>query len=189
MEANQLPCDSIWLDIEYSHEKRYLTWNKNLFPNPQEMVNTLVAHQRKLVTIVDPHVKYDEDFFVYAEAKRRGILVQGPDSQVYHGQCWPKTSAWIDYLNPLSLDFVKLLYCHSHADKLKQITTLDDYIWHSGNVGIWIDMNEPACFEKTDKTMSKQLLHTVSLLTEGGTTEKKVVEHRDVHSLYGFYST
>lgn len=36
-----------------------------------------------------------------------------------------------------------------------------DFIWNDKNVGILIDMNEPACFEKTDKTMPKSNLHTL----------------------------
>lgn len=28
-------------------------------------------------------------------------------------------------------------------------------------MGIWIDMNEPACFELTDKTMPKTNLHSI----------------------------
>lgn len=50
-------------------------------------------------------------------------------------------------------------------------------------------MNEPACFEKSDKTMTKTNFHTVELIKSNGAVEERLVEHRDVHSLYGFYSS
>jgi alpha-glucosidase (family GH31 glycosyl hydrolase) len=40
------------------------------------MLAEIVAAERRLVTIVDPHVKFDEEYFVYKSAKARGILVQ-----------------------------------------------------------------------------------------------------------------
>ena len=90
-------------------------------------------------------------------------------------------SAWIDYFNVDSLQFLKELYTtNPFKDK--------DYIWDDPNVGIWIDMNEPACFEKSDKTMTKTNHHKVQLLDIGGKASSKLVEHRDVHSLYGLYS-
>lgn len=69
-------------------------------------------------------------------------------------------------------------------------------MWHSKDVGIWIDMNEPACFEKTDKTMPKSNLHKVAVFKslvglgeEELETEEVLLEHRYVHSLYGFMSS
>ena len=40
-----------------------------------EMLQKIIGDQSHLVTIIDPHVKFDEEYFVYKEAKNRGILV------------------------------------------------------------------------------------------------------------------
>ena len=42
MNDNQLICDSIWLDIEYSNEKRYFTWDNKNFPDPKKMNDYLI---------------------------------------------------------------------------------------------------------------------------------------------------
>ena len=52
-----MPCDAIWLDIEYSDEKRYFTWDKVAFPKAKELLESLKSQGRKLITIIDPHVK------------------------------------------------------------------------------------------------------------------------------------
>ena len=67
-------------------------------------------------------------------------------------------SGWIDYLNKDSKEFVKKLYTTVPKEWINYEE--QDYIWNDPNVGIWIDMNEPACFEKSDKTMTKTNFHT-----------------------------
>ena len=61
-EELDYPLDVIWLDIEHTDGKRYFTWDKNLFPTPVEMQQAVSAHGRKMVTIVDPHIKRDDGY-------------------------------------------------------------------------------------------------------------------------------
>jgi mannosyl-oligosaccharide alpha-1,3-glucosidase len=58
-EELDFPMDVIWLDIEHTDGKRYFTWDKNLFQTPKEMQEAVAAHGRRMVTIVDPHIKRD----------------------------------------------------------------------------------------------------------------------------------
>lgn len=58
-EELDFPMDVIWLDIEHTDGKRYFTWDKNLFQTPVDMQQAVSAHGRKMVTIVDPHIKRD----------------------------------------------------------------------------------------------------------------------------------
>ena len=39
------------------------------------MLENIVNSDRKLVTIIDPHVRKDEEYFVYKEASKLGIFV------------------------------------------------------------------------------------------------------------------
>lgn len=87
------------------------------------MLAEVVKNKQNLVTIIDPHLKNDEEFFVYKEAKRSKVLVMSKDMEIYHGKCWPSTSAWLDYFNPEIGNLLEILYCKSHSEKLKQITT------------------------------------------------------------------
>lgn len=55
-----------------------------------------------------------------------------------------------------------------------------NYIFSDPNVHIWNDMNEPACFDPYEKSMAKSNLHRFP---------HGLVEHRDVHNLYGYFNT
>lgn len=64
-DTHRTPVDVIWLDIEHTDGKRYFTWDRSKFPNPGEMVDKLLLKGRKLVTVVDPHIKRDSAWQIY----------------------------------------------------------------------------------------------------------------------------
>ncbi|KAK6766925.1 hypothetical protein RB195_026284 [Necator americanus] len=162
-DEHDIPLDVLWLDIEHTDGKRYFTWDKEKFPNPKEMIDDLTSKGRKLVTIVDPHIKKDNKYSVYAEAKKEGLLVKNRDGTVYEGNCWPGDSVYIDFLNPAARTF--------WADQF----SFSKYEGSTKDVYTWNDMNEPSVFSGPEVTMEKDLIHY------GG------LEHREVHNLYGFY--
>ncbi len=47
-----------------------------MFPNPLEMQANVTRHGRKMVTIVDPHIKRDDAFPVHKEATHKGKSVK-----------------------------------------------------------------------------------------------------------------
>jgi len=88
-EKYQIPLDVVWLDIEHTNGKRYFTWDTGKFPNPERMQNDLAFYGRKMVTITDPHIKKDDGYQIYADAKARGYFVKSKDGLDYEGSCWP----------------------------------------------------------------------------------------------------
>jgi alpha-glucosidase len=52
----KIPCDAIYLDIDYMEGFRCFTWNKEYFPDPK-MVAELAADGFKTVVIIDPELK------------------------------------------------------------------------------------------------------------------------------------
>ncbi|HLO50582.1 MAG TPA: TIM-barrel domain-containing protein, partial [Kamptonema sp.] len=53
-----LPCDVIHLDIDYMRGYRVFTWSPKRFPDPAKLIADLQANGFKVVTIIDPGVKY-----------------------------------------------------------------------------------------------------------------------------------
>lgn len=54
----------MWLDIEHTNEKRYFTWDQDQFPNPSKLLDHMSSFGRKMVTIVDPHIKRDSKYLL-----------------------------------------------------------------------------------------------------------------------------
>ncbi len=101
MSKHSIPCDAIWLDIEYTQEKKYFTWDNQTFGMAKKLLHRLVEDGRKLVTIIDPHVKKDEDYFMFKDMASKKLYILDADGETpYIGWCWPKTSVWIDFMNP-----------------------------------------------------------------------------------------
>ena len=160
-DKHQIPYDVIWLDIEYTNEKQYFTWNHDTFSDPIDMQNHLDEHKRKLVIIVDPHIKNVPNYHIVDELKSKSLAVKNKDGNIYEGWCWPGSSHWVDCFNPTAIEWWKTLFKYSN------------FKGTASNSFIWNDMNEPSVFNGPETTMPKDNIH------HGGW------EHRDVHNLNG----
>lgn len=161
MDKFKIPYDVIWLDIEYTDGKKYFTWDPHTFQNPIAMGEQLDKRDRKLVTIIDPHIKNEGGYHIVDEMKSKGLAVNNKDGDIYEGWCWPGSSHWIDAFNPLAIKWWTSLFKY------------DAFKGTLANTFIWNDMNEPSVFNGPETTMPKDNLHHDNW------------EHRDVHNLNG----
>jgi len=157
----KIPYDIIWLDIEYTDGKKYFTWDPHTFPDPIAMQKQLDDHERKLVVIIDPHIKNEGGYSVVEELKSKSLAVKNKDNNIYEGWCWPGSSHWIDCFNPSAISWWQSLFSYS------------SFPGTAPNTFLWNDMNEPSVFNGPETTMPKDNLHYDNW------------EHRDVHNLNG----
>jgi mannosyl-oligosaccharide alpha-1,3-glucosidase len=69
---------------------RYFTWDQLRFPDPEVMIQNVSTKGRKMVTIIDPHIKRDDGYHVYRDANNHdGYFVKNKDGHTYDGWCWP----------------------------------------------------------------------------------------------------
>jgi alpha 1,3-glucosidase len=69
------------------------------FQNPYQMQEKLASEGRKLVVIIDPHLKNDHFYFVGKEARERNFLIRNGDGNGnYEGFCWPGKSNYPNFL-------------------------------------------------------------------------------------------
>ena len=81
MTQHKIPFESVWLDIEYTEDKKYFTWDNQTFPEAKKMLEQLVKDGRKLITIIDPHVKQDDGYFLYREMIEKKLYVMDSSSE------------------------------------------------------------------------------------------------------------
>lgn len=166
-DEEDIPMDVMWLDIEYSRDHMYGVWEELNFPNPEAMIDGLDANGRKLVIIIDPHLKRTSSYWLYKEAQSHEVLVKTPDgSGEYEGWCWSGSASWLDMFNPKATTWWKSQYT---LDSKNQ----GPIRANRRNMHIWNDMNEPAIFNGPEVTSPKDVIH------HGGW------EHRDIHNING----
>lgn len=78
----------------------YVQWHKSYFPTPLEMQKNVSKHGRKMVTIVDPHLKRDENYYIHKEATAKGLYIKNKDGSDFDGWCWPGQSSYLDFTSP-----------------------------------------------------------------------------------------
>ncbi len=158
-----IPCDAIWLDIDFMDGFRVFTFNPQTFPDPPGLAADLLRQGFRLVATVNPGVRVDPGYSVYDSGTRSRVWVSTREGHVFKGKVWasscvfpdftsPRVRAWWAGLQPLLLD--------------------------QGVAGLWNDMNEPSIFDGPDLTMPETVHHA-----GGGGLQPG--QHLQYHNLYG----
>lgn len=158
----KIPCDAIYLDIDYMEEYRVFTWNQRLFPNAKTMIEDLKEQGFKTVVMIDPGIKVDNDYFVYKQGVENDYFCKRPDGETVIAPVWPAKCAFPDFTDPEVRNWWADLYESLMSD-------LD-------MGGIWNDMNEPAVFEVKRKTFPNDIRHDY---------DGHPCSHKKAHNIYG----
>ncbi len=130
--ARDLPADGIWLDIDYMDGFRSWTWDPVGFPDPSGLVAAVQGLGFQVTAIIDPGLKVDPEWDVYQSGLEGGHFL-GKDGTPFEGEVWPGPSVFPDFSRPATRAW--------WASLVPRLT--DHGVW-----GIWLDMNEPASFQK-----------------------------------------
>jgi len=155
----EIPCDAIYLDIDYMDGYRCFTWDKKYFPDPKKMISDLAANGFKTVVMIDPGIKVDENYWVFKEGQQNRYFCRRGDDYFMEGFVWPGRCQFPDFTNPTVREWWGTLY--------KGL--VDD-----GVAGFWNDMNEPAVFGRG--TFPDDVRHNYDGYRGS---------HRKAHNIYG----
>ncbi|WP_270090195.1 glycoside hydrolase family 31 protein [Sphingobacterium sp. SYP-B4668] len=154
-----IPCDAIYLDIDYMDGYRCFTWNKQYFPNPKKMISDLASDGFKTVVMIDPGIKVDDNYWVFKEGQENKYFCRRGDDYFMEGFVWPGRCQFPDFTNPKVREWWGSLYKGLVED---------------GVAGFWNDMNEPAVFGRG--TFPDDVRHYY---------EGHRGSHRKAHNIYG----
>ncbi len=182
LRARRIPCDAIWLDIDYMDRFRVFTWNRASFPEPARLARELRREGLRVVALVDPGLAASPDYEPFMAARRGGHLVRaaakvaGGARAVPHtaatrltdglaiGAVWPGACAFPDFTAQRTQRW--------WADRVAR------FVAESGLDGLLCDMNEPAVFDGPDKTLPDSARHR-------GWPGAGSGDHARFHNLYG----
>ncbi len=146
-----LPLDVLHLDIDYMQQYRVFTWDTSRFPDPKGFTERLARQGVKVVTIVDPGVKYqppdkgardaatsnpelapqDKSYYVFNQGLEKDYFQKRKGGKLFVPRVWPGESAFVDFTLPEARRWWGDLH-RAYLD--------------NGVAGIWNDMNEPSDF-------------------------------------------
>ncbi|WP_052078966.1 glycoside hydrolase family 31 protein [Spirochaeta lutea] len=124
-----IPCDGLWLDIDYMHEYRVFTLNTTGFIGAEQRLLALGQTGRRVVPILDPALKREEGNPLVEEARTGGLFSLNPSGKPYVGFVWPGASYFPDF----SLPETRAWWSRNAADLAAR-----------GFAGFWVDMNDPS---------------------------------------------
>ncbi len=158
----KIPCDAIYLDIDYMDGFRCFTWDKEKFPQPKRMVDELAKDGFKTVVIIDPGIKIDYEYDVFLEGLLNDYYCKRADGPYMKGKVWPGECYFPDYTRPEVREWWAGLF--------------RGLIEEVGVSGVWNDMNEPAVMDVPGKSFPDDVRHDY---------DGNPCSHRKAHNIYG----
>jgi alpha-glucosidase len=159
----RIPCDAIYLDIDYMDGFRCFTWDPRRFPDPSRLTADLAKDGFKTVVILDPGIKADHRYSVCRSGLQEGVFLKYPDGEPFVAPVWPGNCYFPDFTSPAA-----------RAWWGRQYAGLLDV----GVNGFWNDMGEPAIFGSVDS--SPDVPDYVRHDWEG-----QGAPHLEAHNVYG----
>uniref|UniRef100_A0A453QVJ7 Uncharacterized protein n=1 Tax=Aegilops tauschii subsp. strangulata TaxID=200361 RepID=A0A453QVJ7_AEGTS len=158
-----IPCDVVWMDIDYMDGFRCFTFDNNRFADPKSMVDDLHSIGCKSIWMLDPGIKEEKGYFVYDGGSENDVWIKKADGSPFIGEVWPGDCVFPDFT--------------SERIRTWWARLVRDFI-SNGVDGIWNDMNEPA-MTTTTKTMPESNIH------RGDADIGGVQNHSYYHNVYG----
>jgi alpha-glucosidase len=157
-----IPCDVLWLDIDYMDRFRCFTFDHGKFPDPAALTADLRSRGFHSVWMIDPGISTDDGYRVHEWG--RPHFIRDARGDEFRGKVWPESCAFPDFTNADVRAWWAGLY--------------GEFLSH-GIDGVWNDMNEPAIFDGPGKSIPLTCRHEADADLGGPG------DHARYHNLYG----
>lgn len=164
----QIPCDVLWMDIDYMDRFKIFTFDPVKFPDPTRLNADLHTLGFKSVWMIDPGAAVENDYSVWEQGTERDVWCKAWNGQDFRGPVWPPDCVWPDFTRADVCDWWGGLY--------------EDFM-ATGIDGVWNDMNEPAIVlhgEEGGFTMAPDARHS------GGLLGLPPGPHAQYHNAFGY---
>lgn len=125
-----IPCDGLWMDLDYMDEYRIFTIDSKAFPEgPEVSASLLEKNRRRIVPIIDPGVKFEPGYAVYDDGHEKDVFCKTNEGREFIGLVWPGETVFPDFSLPTVRN-----WWSGYSQSFRQ----------SGFGGCWVDMNDPS---------------------------------------------
>ena len=110
--TKKLPCDVLWMDIDYMDQYKIFTFSNPSFPNPAELNKYLHNLNFKSVWMIDPGIKKESGYAIYDQGTTANHWVQNNIKETFVGNVWPGPCVFPDYTIPATRNWWSNLYAN-----------------------------------------------------------------------------
>ena len=182
---NKLPCDVLWMDIDYMQDNWIFTFSPKRIPDPTAMMKSLHDMNFKGVWMIDPGLPNSDKKVYFGKEDGYKPYIYGEGNKIkvndlpiwvllkdkktpFVGNVWAKSEVFPDFTMPEAREWWGSLY--------------KDFMSH-GFDGVWNDMNEPEIFDTPTKSMPLSNIHRGGKLPDGRVLKEGT--HDEYHNIFG----
>jgi alpha-glucosidase len=158
----KIPCDSLYLDIDYMDKYQCFTVNKTYFPDLKRLIADLKKDDFETVVMIDCGIFVNKNYPIYIDGVKENIFLKRGNGELAIAPVWPEKCVFPDYSNPK----VREWWSNLHKEFCKDLKIS----------GFWNDMNEPAVFNVKSMSFLEDLQHDF---------DGKPCNHAKAHNIYG----
>ena len=127
---HKIPCDSLWLDLDYMDGFRIFQTSTEMFPEGVAITAKKLAESgRRIVPILDPGVKFEVGYPVYDDGHKAKVFCLNAEGTEFVGMVWPGETVFPDFSEKKARAW--------WANHVEAFAT-------SGFGACWLDMNDPS---------------------------------------------
>jgi len=125
----RLPCDGLWIDINHMDQFKIMTWDREKFPQPTELLAQLREKGFRAVANIDPGVRLHPGYSIYEQGVEGNLFCRTREGVLFVGKVWNGDTVFPDFVKEETRRWWAGL--------------IADYV-SAGLDGAWLDMNEPS---------------------------------------------
>ncbi|CAI5492219.1 unnamed protein product [Closterium sp. Naga37s-1] len=160
----KIPCDVMWMDIDYMDGYKSFTFDPATYPDPLGLARFLNEAGFKAIWMLDPGIKEEQGYGPVESGDAADVWILNGDGKPFVGDVWPGPCKFPDYTMQRAREWWR--------DMVAEFA-------REGVDGIWNDMNEPTVFRAVNKTMPDDNIH------RGDDDMGGTQNHLHYHNVYG----
>eukprot|EP00833_Pecoramyces_ruminatium_P008702 jgi/Orpsp1_1/1182734/evm.model.c7180000082490.1 len=106
---NNIPLDTMWIDIDYMENNKDFTYDRNNFPvsEVKKFVQELKNNHQYYINMIDPAIAQESGYAPFERGMQKDIFIKDKNGNLFLGEVWPKNlkTAFPDWHHPNIVEY------------------------------------------------------------------------------------